>query len=355
MDFRQLRYFVTVAEELSFSAAARRLHVSQPPLSIQVKAIEEELGVSLFNRNKRNVELTEAGRAFLQEARQALAHLQRAGEAVRQVAGGESGEIGVAFTASVPMRAMFSGVLQRFRERHPNARTKLVHMSTGQQLRALSDRTIDVGFLRPSPLFCAPPEIRTVELWQERLLVVLPASHLLACTGEPVSMAALANEKFILFPRGLGCGLFEHVSVLASRSGFAPHLIQEAGEGATILGLVAAGLGISVLPEVYVNTGVPGLICRPLAGDDAGSRVVLAWRAEDDSPLLRHFVGIAHEAVRDSAAVTTPARPGKGHTGKAATTSVIKSTTKNATKAATKGAAKSVPKSAIKGATRRPA
>jgi len=289
MDFRQLRYFVAVAEELSFSAAARRLHVSQPPLSLQIKALEEELGSVLLNRNNRKVELTEAGTLFLEQARRALAYLERAGDVVRQAARGEAGELRVSFTASVPMFEAFPQIVQAFRARHPGARADLIHLSTGQQLRALADKSVDIGFLRPSPLFEPPANITVAQLWTDRLVAVLPAGHALARRLGPLPMAALADESFILFPRGLGCGLFEHVTVLASRAGFAPHVRQEAREGATIIGLVAAGMGISVLPDTYMKTGIPGVTYCALDTRDAASRVLLAYRADDAAPLLRRF------------------------------------------------------------------
>jgi DNA-binding transcriptional LysR family regulator len=231
MDFRQLRYFVAVAEELSFSAAARRLHISQPPLSLQIRAIEEELGAQLFKRDSRKVELTNAGELLLDGARKALAQLDRASEIVRQAVRGEAGELRVAFTASVPMFDAFQTIQRKFRESHPAV-------------------IADVGFLRPSPFFYPPGGISVKELWNDRLVAVLPVSHPLAVMNTPVPMEALAREDFILFPRGLGCGLFEHVSTLASRAGFGPRIRQEAREGTTILGLIAAGMGVSILPEI---------------------------------------------------------------------------------------------------------
>lgn len=303
MDFRQLRYFVAVAEELSFSAAARRLHVSQPPLSLQIKALENELGAMLLSRNKRHVELTEAGALFLVQARQALEHLERAGEVVRQAALGIAGELHIAFTASVPLVEAFPKLVQAFRREHPLARVDLVHQSTGQQLRELAEKSIDVGFLRPSLLFCPPPGIATMELWTDRLMAVLPAWHPLAAHDAPLPMTALADESFVLFSRGIGCGLFEHVTVLTSRAGFAPHLIQEAREGATIIGLVAAGMGISILPDIYARTGIPGVAYRQLETPDADSRLLLAYRRDDQNPLLRRFLDTVDEKVADTETV----------------------------------------------------
>jgi DNA-binding transcriptional LysR family regulator len=289
MDFRQLRYFVAVAEELSFSAAARRLHVSQPPLSMQVKSLEHELGATLLHRTKRHVELTEPGRLFLDQARRALQHLERAGDVVRQALQGEAGEIRIAFTASVPMFEAFPRIVQTFRSQHSSAKADLQHMSTGQQLQALADRSIDVGFLRPSILFCPPPNIRVLTLWSDRLMAALPAGHRLAQKDTPLSVSELSGESFILFPRGLGCGLFEHVNVLASRAGFALQIGQEAREGATIVGLVAAGMGVSILPETYAKTGIPGVVYRPLDTPDASSQILLAQRNDNDAPLLARF------------------------------------------------------------------
>ncbi|MGK9066149.1 LysR substrate-binding domain-containing protein [Stutzerimonas chloritidismutans] len=294
MDFRQLRYFVAVAEELSFSAAARRLHISQPPLSMQIKAMEDELGAPLLKRTNRRVELTQAGQLLLDEARRALAQLDHAGDVVRQAVRGDLGAIRIGFTASVPMYDAFPAMLSRYQTQHPGVRTLLTHLSTAEQLRALADKTLDVGFLRPSMLFAPPAGITVHELWKDRLVAVLPAHHPLARDSQsPVAVGALADAPFILFPRGLGCGLFEHVSALASRAGFAPRLQHEVREGTTILGLVAAGMGVSILPDIYARTGIPGVVYRPLDTQDAASRLLLAHRTGEQttSPLLERLLG----------------------------------------------------------------
>jgi DNA-binding transcriptional LysR family regulator len=297
MDFRQLKYFVAVAEDLSFSAAARRLHISQPPLSTQIKALEEELGAVLLDRGTRQVALTTAGAVFLLEARRTLAQLERAGESVRQAAQGEMGELRIAFTASVPMVDAFPRIVQEFRRRYPRARADLMHMSTGQQLVALSEQQIDVGFLRPSILFSPPPGIETIEWGADELVAVLPIGHHLAVQNTPLAVSDLRAEPFILFPRGLGCGLYEHVSVLASRAGFALRIGQEAREGATIIGLIATGMGVSILPKTYSKTGIPGVVYRDLASDDAQSRLLMAYRGNDAAPLLHRFVAAARSLI----------------------------------------------------------
>jgi DNA-binding transcriptional LysR family regulator len=316
VDFRQLRYFVAVAEALSFSEAARKLHISQPPLSNQIKALEDELGALLLDRSRHHVALTPAGSLFLDKARAALGNLEEAREVVKLVAAGEAGQIRVGFTASVPMKDFFPRALQQFRLAHPHAALELVHMSTGQQLQGIEQGEIDIGFLRPSPQFTPPATIATREVIVDRLVAVLPAMHALArhtdgdglgsradrqgrdgADGAPAStgadaidIALLRDQPFLLFPRGLGCGLFDHVTTLCNRAGFAPRIAQEAREATTIIGLVASGAGVSVLPEIYARTGIPGVIYCPLTGPDAASRLLVAHRAGAISPIMQRFM-----------------------------------------------------------------
>ncbi|RZT39431.1 LysR substrate-binding domain-containing protein [Cupriavidus agavae] len=291
MDFRQLRYFVAVAEALSFSEAARRLHVSQPPLSVQIKALEEELGSPLLERSRHHVALTPAGALFLEKARAALGNLDEAREVVKQVASGEAGEIRVGFTASVPMQDVFPRAVHAFREAHRHARLELVHLSTGQQLQQLEQGEIDIAFLRPSPQFRPPASIAVREVLVDRLVAVLPVAHPLAASPVDLDISALSAERFLLFPRGLGCGLFDHVTTLCNRAGFAANVAQEAREATTIIGLVASGAGVSVLPEIYARTGIRGVAYRPIAGPDAASHILMAHRAGALSPIMGRFLG----------------------------------------------------------------
>lgn len=293
MDIRQLRYYVAVAEELNFSRAARRLNMSQPPLSQQIKAVEDQLGTILLERNRRSVRLTEPGRLFLIQARSILAQLDDAGDEVRRAARGEAGEIRIAFTGSVPMFEPFPRFIQAFRERFPGVRVEMGHLSSGAQLQAIADRRIDAGFLRPSHQFAPGPDIVARSIWEDELMAVLPTSHRLARARGGVRMADLADEPFILFPRGIGCGLYDHVMGLCSQAGFAPRVAQEAREGVTILALIAAGTGISILPETYRNASVPGVVHRTIAGTASRSRLLLAWRAGGETPLLGRFLALA--------------------------------------------------------------
>jgi DNA-binding transcriptional LysR family regulator len=267
--------------------------MSQPPLSLQVKAMEEELGVQLFERNRRKVRLTGPGQLFLERARLVIAQMAGVGDAVRSAARGETGEIRVAFTGSVPMFEAFPRFIQSFRERYPGVRVELGHLSSGAQLQAIADRGIDVGFLRPSHLFTPAPDIAVRRIWEDELQAVLPAAHRLARAKAGVRIADLADEPFILFPRGIGCGLFDHVMVMCNQAGFVPRVVQEAREGTTIMALVAAGTGISILPDTYQKASIPDVVHRPLRSPAARSRLLLAWRAADPPPLVARFIALA--------------------------------------------------------------
>jgi DNA-binding transcriptional LysR family regulator len=295
MDFRQLRSFIAVAEELSFSRAAERLNLSQPPLSMQIKALESELGARLFDRTRRKVEITLAGRAFLDHARKAMSELRRAGEVVRLSAQGEAGLIRMGFTGSVPMLTVFPRLMGTFRERYPEVRIKLQHMSTAQQLQALADDDLDVGILRPPYYFQPGPDIVAHKIWRDELMVFLPAGHRLAVEHGPLAMGDLAQELFVGVAPDVGCGMYEHVITLCSRAGFSPRVVQDARELNSVLGLVAAGIGVAILPECYCRIGIAGVTHRKLASPGAESQLLLALRQENAPAHLQRFVDVACE------------------------------------------------------------
>ena len=222
MDFRQLRYFVAVAEELNFSRAAERLNISQPPLSIQIKAMEEELGTVLLTRSRHNVALTQAGKLLLDHARTALQGLDRAGDLVRRAGRGEAGLIRMGFVGSVPMLDLFSYLLGGFNQRYPNVRIDLHNMSTSRQLAALAMGEIDVGFIRPSQQCRPGPALRVHTVWTDRLRVFLPARHKLAADTGPVAMRELRDQDFIGIAAGLGCGVHDFTAAACGAAGFLP-------------------------------------------------------------------------------------------------------------------------------------
>lgn len=289
MDFRQLNYFVAVAQTLSFSKAAQRLHISQPPLSQQIKLLEEHLNVQLFDRTRRSVALTHAGHLFYREAMAILERYAAAKQLCAWTLDGKVGKLRLAFTASVPLFEDFPKLIQGFTRCYPGIEIDLRHMSTGEQIVALNENEIDVGFLRPALNFRPPASIQTMPLWQDELMLVTARQEDEAARTEPVHIDSLADEGFILFPSALGCGLFEHISTLATAAGFVPRIVQQVRENSTTLALVAAGLGVSIVPSIYSKSSPPGVAFRQIAGARTRSCILMATMAESNLPSLQLF------------------------------------------------------------------
>ncbi|WP_313334304.1 LysR substrate-binding domain-containing protein [Pseudomonas oryzihabitans] len=290
MELRHLRYFVAVAEELHFGRAAQRLNLSQPPLSQQIQALESELGTRLLERTNRRVALTEAGRLFLDEARQILLASERAAERVRRAGRGETGQLQVGFSASSPFVATIPKTLFAYRRAYPEVRLQLQEMSSREQIDAMLAGNLQIGLIRPIEL---PDALVAVELFREPLVVALRHDHPLAQQGSgPLPLAALAEEPFVYFPRSFGTGLYQQLHSLAARAGFTPRIVQEASEVLIILGLVAAGLGVTVLPATYQRTQMEGLVYRELDDPEATSAVWLLRRRDEASPQAEAFVGL---------------------------------------------------------------
>jgi DNA-binding transcriptional LysR family regulator len=295
MELRQLRYFIAVAEELSFSRAAKRLNVSQPPVSVQIKMLEDELGATLFNRTRRKVEITHAGSLLLDSARKALGELRRGAEVVALSAKGEAGLIRLGFTGSVPMLDMFPKLVRAFRDRYPEIGIELRHMSTAQQLQALLDEELDLGILRPPYYFQAGPGLIAHRIWRDELAVFLPANHQLGMTPGRIGLGQLGGEIFVSVAPDIGCGMYDHFMTLCSEAGFAPKVVQHARELGSVLGLVAAGIGIAILPACYARIGISDVVSRPLAEPGAASELLLAVKARTISHRLQRFIAIALE------------------------------------------------------------
>ena len=312
MDYRQLRYFIAVAEELSFSRAARRLNISQPPLSIQIKAIEAEVGTALFARNRRKVELTPAGEVRLENARRAVRQLEYTTEVVRRAGRGEAGTIRLAFTSSVPMREAFARMLRVFRGLYPEVQIELQHMGTGSQFAALADDQIDFGILRPPIALQQRRDIKLTPLWRDRSRLFFPSNAPLAGISGPIEMSELVDQVFVGVDPLVNCGMHEHLMTLCGAAGFTPRIGQEARELNTVLGLVSAGLGIAVLPECYTCMAMPGVSSRPIAGVDAESWLMIAMRDRAMPPLLQRFVDVACKLDVATAPKLVPSRAAGG-------------------------------------------
>ena len=288
VELRQLRYFVAVAEELHFTRAAERLGMAQPPLSQQIKAIERELGVELFRRTKRRVELTEPGRVLLDGARRTIDEATRAVHDTKRAARGEVGRLSVGFVGAA-VASVLPRILRVHTSRFPDVVLDLYQCSTAEQVERLRDGRLHVGFLRP-PI--QEPKLVTEVTAREQFLVVVSHDHRLA-DRDAVDLGELASERFILFPRSQGPGSHDRITRICHEAGFAPEIVQEAVEMQTIAGLVAAGLGVSIVPESVRHLRKEGVRYLPIKGITPTWDLALAFRREDDSPILRAFLDVA--------------------------------------------------------------
>src|ERR1700733_5761752 len=299
MELRQLRYFIAVAEELHFRRAAERLHMSQPPLSQQIRALEDELGFTLLTRTRRRVELTPAGEAFLRDARALLSELDGAVATARRIDAGQTGRLRVGFVGSA-LLSIVPGTVERFRASRPGVAIELRERSTVDQQRAVAAGVVDVGLVRP-PIEDAG-ELRAETVLRERTVAALPAGHPLAPLTR-VPLRRLAAEPHVMFPRDQAPGFHDLLIAALAGTGAGPRVIQYAPEMLTIIGLVAAGTGVSLVPASVSRLALDGVTYRPVTGAPR-SELVAITRAGDDSALVRAFVAeavAAGEAGRLSA------------------------------------------------------
>jgi DNA-binding transcriptional LysR family regulator len=287
-ELRHLRYFVTVAEELHFGRAAERLVVSQPALSRQIRDLERQLGARLFSRTSRHVELTRAGAVLLEEARLTLAQADRAVEATRRAGRGEVGHLAIGYLGSVAS-GLLPPLVRAFRARRPEVDLLLYEALDDKQLTAVAERHLDVGFVR-SP--SRRRGVRFEALQEEPLAAVLPEDHRLAAQAR-VSLAALADEPFILWPRSLSPAVHDDLIAACRRLGFSPRIAIEAAGATGALGLAAAGLGIAILVDSYRGLRRAGVVFVPL--EEVSSTLSIAWRADNPSPVLPTFLETARE------------------------------------------------------------
>ena len=291
MELRQLRYFVAVAEELHFRRAAERLHMSQPPLSTAIRALEQDIGVELLLRSRRRVELTPAGAAFLTEARRILESVESAADVARRVGRGELGRLSIGFVGSA-MYGRLPDILRVFRAERPDVALSLSELTTARQLEALKSHTIDVGVLRPPSAL--DEGIRTETLVTERVAVALPSAHPLA-RSRRVELSDLVDEPLVLLDRREAPGLRESIRKAVLEAGGEAHVVQEVTEMQTLIGLVAAGLGISFVPRSVAVRGYRGVAFVSLGGLAPVVELALAWTT--DSPPLEAFLNTARTAL----------------------------------------------------------
>jgi DNA-binding transcriptional LysR family regulator len=291
MELRHLRYFAAVAEELHFGRAAERLGMSQPPLSQQIRALEEELGVALFERTSRRVVLTEAGLLFLAEARLTLDQAAHAVDVARRAQRGELGELSIGFSPSVPFTAVFAQALSAFRDDFPSIRLILAEMSRGEQLDKLGSERMDIGFIRGFDLAPLASNLIATMIMKEPLLLAMRSDHPLAHQDRAPSIADLRDEAWVLYQSEFGAGFNDHLERLCARAGFAPRAVQEALGLSTLLGLVAAGMGVTILTRSLAVLHPENIVFRQLDDPEAVSSLWLIHR-ERMSTAARRFVDL---------------------------------------------------------------
>lgn len=294
MELRQLRYFVAVAEERHFSRAARVLRLSQPPLSAQIKRLEEELGVKLLERSTRKVVLTDAGEAFLERARSILEEVEGARDVALGAEHGLRGRLAVGFISSATLH-LLPPTVRLFRERFEGVEVELKELTSGQQIDALYAGEIRIGLVR---LPLRAPGLRFERLLEERLLVALPTEHPLESLDR-VPLEAISDSPLIFYYRQLMPSLHDQVVELYQRVDAFPRVAQYAVHVQTIVGLVASGVGLAILPASAERVSREGVIYRPLDVSDATSWVGLAWVEGDNSALVKNFAATVREMAED--------------------------------------------------------
>lgn len=295
MELRHLRYFIAVAEEGHITRASERLGIQQPPLSQQIRALEKELGVQLFRRKPRGVELTDAGSAFLERARAILDQVERAFATTRRTARGEQGRVVVGFTSSAPFHPFVPRVIRAFREMSPLVSLVLEESGSSELVQGLLNEDIDAAFIRSPVADVVGLVVRP--LLEEEMVVALPAGHVLASMiandSAPLLLSALANETFILYKRPGGPGLYDTIITACRGAGFSPRVGQEAPRIISTLNLVAAGLGVSIVPASLRRLQMDGVIYRRLAGSAAlKAPLILACRHGENSAAVQRFVDL---------------------------------------------------------------
>jgi len=296
MELRHLRYFVAVAEEGHITRAAARLGIQQPPLSQQIRALETELEVQLFRRKPRGVELTQAGEALLAEARMILDRVEHAILSARRTARGNAGRIGLGFTSSASFHPFVPRIIREFREASPLVSLTLEEAGTSELVGGLRAERIDAAFVR-SPIG-AVAELDVHSVLEEQMVAALPAGHRLAGRTTRLPLAALEEETFILYRRPLGPGLYDAIIAACQRAGYSPHIGQEAPRMLATLSLVAAGLGVTLIPASMRRMGIEGVAYRPL-DHKAGliAPLNLACRRGESAPAVRRFIALVRQTA----------------------------------------------------------
>ncbi|MFL9870139.1 LysR family transcriptional regulator [Paraburkholderia megapolitana] len=294
---RLLNQFIAVAEELHFGRAAARLHMAQPPLSQAIQNLEEMVGVALFARSRHFVALTPAGKVFLDEARALLAQGQQAIDAARRANEGVSGRVAVGFVGSVSYE-LLPRMLRQFRIRFPTIHIDLRELTSVEQIENLRTGKIDIGILRLPINDAADLNVRTIEV--ERFIAVIPRDHRLAA-AQTIRLEDLADDAFMTFPPDRVPSLHAKFLLACEAAGFSPRIALEAWQMASMVSLVAAGIGVVLLPAQVRTSPHPGVVYKDLANDSDHFqlRIAVAWRSNDVSPNVQSLLAVLDSHTTD--------------------------------------------------------
>ncbi|HZU62921.1 MAG TPA: LysR family transcriptional regulator [Novosphingobium sp.] len=301
MELRHLRYFLAVAEERNFTRAAARVGIGQPPLSQQIRDLEAEVGTPLFRRLPQGAELTAAGRAFEAAIARIPGQVADAVRAAQRAARGEIGALRVGFTGSAAMNPIVPATIRTFRHRAPDVALTLSESNTTTLIAGLRDGSIDVAFIRPSESDLQG--LHALALLAEPLLAAVPTGHpALGQDGAaPIDLRALAQDHFILTPRAIGPCLFDAAISLCEAAGFTPRLGQAAPQIASVLSLVAATEGVSIVPASMRQLSLEGVAYREISHVSATVRLSLAHMSSNRSPLVQRFLAVGHDLIATGA------------------------------------------------------
>ncbi|MGK9166659.1 LysR family transcriptional regulator [Inquilinus limosus] len=296
MDLRQLRYFVAVARERNFTRAAEILRIAQPPLSRQIRQLEDELGVTLFERGSRPVRLTEAGRLLYEQAVRALDHMEEIHAIMRRLREAEIPRFSIGFVVST-LYGKLPEVIRRYRAARPRVELTLLELTTLEQIAALKEGRIDVGFGR---IPFDDPLIERVLLRNERIIVALPETHPLLAGADALSLGDLAGQPLIIYPKAPRPSYADQVLALFRDRGLKPTVVHEVRELQTALGLVAAETGLCLVPAGVARLQRDGVLYRPLDEEAALTPIIMSHRKDDRSPEIALMLKIIREMYRRS-------------------------------------------------------
>jgi DNA-binding transcriptional LysR family regulator len=290
IELRHLRYFLAVAQEGHITRAAARLGMSQPPLSTQILALERHIGVPLFERTPHGVTLTEAGQAFRAEAEMLIQGTERARQAAQRAARGETGHLRVGFTGSASFHPVVATTIRNFRRQWPQVHLSLEEHNTTRLTEALLNGQIDLAYLRPGQQ--GIDGLRLHRFADEAMKVVLPVSHPLA-GRKRIALSALAQAPFVLFPRSVGLSLYDAIVSACRAAGFEPACHQEAPQISSVVNLVAAEMGVSIVPASIMQMAVHGVCYVDILGPAPKATLALATRAQDTRATVANFLRLS--------------------------------------------------------------